>query len=434
MKRRLRAAWRLTEAAVLPALLRQLKGKDLVESDDPARIADLLDILRGDPDFRPLLKALLDPDENARRARFSALWPTIQARLTPRGRHHLALLHTRWGWEALEGGAGPAAAGREWRKASRHWSHVLADEVFLTDLASASGASPKATALGVEAVGWILKTHGDALMAGIDETGVHNPEALKPHWQVLVEAPDLMLLDETPDAVRRQLEASSSILRRQLIDKGMDVAQEQAQPIESTKATDGQLAQPFLTLQALVQVCGMQEDLSIWALDQAVQWSWPLYKTKEEVRLKRLLEASRPFADHVESLIRRNAGAFGRNSVCADYLLFVADFQDTEGQPATFRRALEVCPGHRNSRLMLSFHKLNLARIELAKAENPTPLGELGLVSDRASIDAARKAKGFIDEAEEIFPLNEKIADYRARQIAAFERHGLKIDGDGEAG
>ena len=160
-------------------------------------------------------------------------------------------------------------------------------------------------------------------------------------------------------------------------------------------------------------------------LDKSVAWAWPLYKTKEETRLKDLLDASKPFAAHVESLLLRDAGAFGRQSVLADHLLFVADFHPAEEQAAIFRRAIKICPGHRNSRLMLSYHRVNLARKALLRAEANDPLKVLTNIGKLSAREAIAEAEAHLDEAEELFPDNERLAEFRGKIAALRERFGV---------
>ncbi len=422
MNRSTRAAWRLTEAALLPPLMRQLKGEPLGPDDRPGQIAGLLQILRLDPAFVDLARALLDPDPTASRARFSAQWPEALKRLPTQGHHHLALLNIRWGWDALaQPGANPASL---WERGLRHLSPVLADPAYLTEIALASGTPESADGLNLDLAEWIFEPHGQSLMDGVDDAGLGATEGLSHHWRVLAEGPAL-LCGHGDALLRQQVELICGQWRRQFVDRAMAVAAERARPVEPTSATPEELAAPFKILLDLKRVRGFDEHASIWALETAVAWSWPLFNIKDTARLQGLLDAARPFVQHVEALLLRGGGAFGRNSLCADYLLFAADFVPYEEQHAWFRRALEVCPGHRNSRLMLSYNLLNKARAELVKAESTSPLEELGILNAAQAIEAARRAQTLLDEVEEIFPQNERLPETRERLARVCEK--LKV-------
>lgn len=427
-RRSLKNAWRLSAALLLPRLLQQLKGDALSPRDDPALIADLLDILRDDPGFDALGQALLETDGRARGARFLALWPEMRQRLSARGHHHLALLNLRWGWEAL--GEAPKSLDasalrgvtRRWQQALRHFAPTLADPDFLNTLAIDVGAAEHAEGSAEQVVQWLFEPHGDALIKALEEPGAQPAPLLKVHWQTLADGPALLAADLADGALKQRVLATTDLWRRRVIDRALSMADEQAQPVEATDDDRAALLRPFDTLRWVTDILGPHEDLSVWALDKAVVWAWPLYKTKAETRLKDLLDASKPFATHVESLLQRHAGAFGRQGVLADHILFMADFHPAEEQAAMFRRAMTICPGHRNSRLMLSYHQVNLARRALLKAEANDPLKVLTNIGKLAAREAIAEAEAHLDEAEELFPDNERLAEYRQKVAALRER------------
>lgn len=389
-----RVARQLAHATLLPPLYRALTGRD--EPKAAARLGGLLDLLLADPAFPEAARSLAGNG-----ARWSALWPGLRDRLPTQGQHHLALLETRQGWNQLT--QDPSAATRHFTNALEHWAPVLEDRTYIEAFSAACGLDPS-QAGAAELARWVLTPHVSALASAIAEPAQFDERLARPHWHVLERAQTRLPAGRDEAALQR------SILVEQVLEQVSAMAAE----LEPLKATDAELTAPIETLRRLTGGVGIHEDLSIWALERAVQWAWPLYKTRSLERLGKLMDAVRPFGMHVEEMLLRGDGAFGRQSLCADFLLFLADNAQFDEQEPLFRRGLAVCPGHRNSRLMLSYHKLREANAVLIRAEAPPGLSEvmLGRTQFRQTVSDAR---ALVDQAEELFAPNPKIPDYRRR-------------------
>lgn len=418
------AARRLTAAVLLPRLMEQLKGEALTPEDDPALIADLLGLLEGDPDWPELGRALLEATPGqGRSARFGALWLTIQERLPARGHHHLALLHAHLGWRALPQVAhtGPTSVQRRWTRAMKHLGRVLGAPDFFAELGASCGAAPAdAEALHADAARLWLKPHAEALIAGLHPEIEPAREQLKCHWTVLSRA--LKGVGVADDAAAR-LKAAAVEQERRVIHHVLHLARQLAADLEPSAVEPALLARPFDFVTRLTDVIGPREELTVWVIDQCVEWSWPLYKSDDSARLRVLIETVEPFGLHLERLLRSNSGAFGRQSKCATYLLFLADFRSGDAEEQLLERALRVCPGHRNSRLMISYNRLKKANAELIRIEHASPVARL-VGSDAEQERHLSRAEALIDEAAELFPGNEKLDGYRERLAKAREKLG----------
>ena len=387
-----RVARELIHATLLPPLYQALTGR-AASPGRASRLGGLLDLLSRDAQF-PEAAASLARDT----ARWGAIWPGMRDRLPAEGQHHLALLETRMGWDADD----PSAATRHFLRALGHFGAVLADGEYTRRLATRCGPLDVDD---TEIARWILTPHAQAVLDAIAAPQTFDARAAAPHWHVLERAGGK--LGDTAATV-------AASLRVEIVERALAQGALVAADVEPTHSSPEQLGAPLHLLRRLTAGIGNHEEISIWALERAVEWAWPLYKTRALDQLGALMDAVRPFGIHVEELLARGEGAFGRQSLCADFLLFVADNAAFDEQEALFRRGLAVCPGHRNSRLMLSYHKLRVANTLLVRAEAPPGLTEV-MTGRRQWRESVASARALVEEAEELFAPNPKIADYRKR-------------------
>ncbi len=394
-----RVARQVAHAALLPLLYKALTGQSAPLTRS-ARLGGLLDLLSTDRSYPEAAASLLDGS-----ARWAALWPDMRSRLPAEGHHHLALLALRSGWDALDDD--PSAATRSFLAALEAFARVVADPNYIAQWRAAAGLGAER----LDPIPWILAPHAQWLREAVAEPASFHARRAGVHWMVLERAGDR--LGSNALSVARALQT-------EIVELALAQAVELASQTEPLQASDAELIAPLHLLRDLTGGIGIQEDISIWALESAVGWAWPLYKTRELDRLRVLMEAVRPFGMHVEELLVRNEGAFGRQSLCADFLLFLADNAPFEEQDGLFLRGLKVCPGHRNSRLMLSYHRLRQAHAALVKAEAPAGLSEM-VLGRRQFRETVASARALVDEAEALFEPNPKIDDYRKR-VQALEK------------
>jgi hypothetical protein len=390
-----RVARELAHATLLAPLFTALTGRP-PSGTQAAQLGGLLDLLQRDRDFKEAATSLLDGS-----ARWASLWPDVLARLPAQGHHHLALLDLRLGWDALD--SDPAAATRSFLSALGHFKVVCGDLDYQRQFAHACGRAEGIDA--AQLAGWILEPHVAALLEAVAEPASFDARRAAPHWTVL---------ERAGTRLGGQAAALTRTSMARVVEAALAQAVEAAGQVEPLSASDVEMTAPITVLRDLTAGIGMQEELSIWGLERAVEWAWPLYKTRALDRLGALMSAVRPFGMHVEEMLLRSDGAFGRQSLCADFLLFLADNAPFEEQEGLFRRGLAVCPGHRNSRLMLSYHKLREAHAVLVKAEAPPGLSEM-MLGRRAFGETVTAARALVDEAEVLFAPNPKIPDYQRR-------------------
>jgi hypothetical protein len=388
------ASQRLAEAILVPRLYEALTG-----ASDPARamrLSGLMKLLYRDPQFIEAATCLLDGNP-----KWPRLWSQIVTRLPTEGHHHLALLYTRMGWDELE--KDPSAATRHFVAAQERFGVVLDDETYLDGFFITCGhplpEEPSAELL----TRWILSSHGEAIVAVMKTPGTFDVRQAAPHWHALSAAERKL----GPHAA-----AEAGLWQDRIVNRALEIVDELGQGIEPLEAKNEEMTLPFTSLRRITTGIGLHEALSTWALERAVRWAWPLYKTRALDRLGVLMGAVRPFGLHVEELLLREEGAFGRQSICADFLLFLADNAEFEEEEALFRRGLAVCPEHRNSRLMLSYHILRHANDSLTKAEDAKSHFLRNEAHQRECLSAATV---LVDDAESLFPTNPKIEDYRRR-------------------
>jgi len=426
----LRRAHRVLDTVALPRLLAAIKGEPLSPRDRPELIADLHHLLQADPAYIDLGRAFLEGEPSGpSSSRFAAVWVEVVERLPTRGHHHLALLHLRWGWEALNHEPDPRtrrqSAIRRWATALRHAGRVAADAGFFDALAAASAAAGQGEALRRRVPELLLGPHGRALIEGLAVDATLEPSRLEPHWKLLVEAPDLVR-ELLPDAdSSHDFEACSARWRARVIEEVVADCERLAAEVDPVEATVDDLRRPIYHARRFTNLAGMQEPLTLWVIETTVRWAWPLYKGEGHGRLEALVAATRPFGTHLESLLLRGVGAFGRQAMCADYLLFVADFASGEEEDRLQQRALKVCPNHRNARLMLSYRRLHDAHLQLIRLETSEPLERYVPGLSRGLEEAVERAAAAIALAEELFPANERLPDYVARLARARARLGL---------
>ncbi len=405
------------DAALLPLLLEAIKQEARSPRDRPERLEDLLDLLQPLPGFLPLARALLDNTPDPARVQ-SALEPLLDA-LPPRGHHHLALLHLRWGFEALDPAPALATppppaqrarrAAERWTRAHHHLARSLASPDLFVELTHAAGAPDQAAALQARAPDLFLDPHGHALLAAFAPDAPAEPSRAEAHWAILLHpAPPL-----APAAAR---------WRQRLVEHAARTFTHLASPLDPLQSDLDALRQPLWYAQRFTHVAGMAEPLTVAVIEQVVAWGWTLYKTRTEDKLRELTHAARPFSNHLESLLLRNEGAFGRQALCADLLLFVADFAPRDEQERIFQRTLRICPGHRNSRLMLSYHHLQTANLHLNRLDAYDPIRAFtpGVQADLRQ--ALQDAQDAIQRARDAFPENERLPDYDRRLRQAQEK------------
>ena len=257
-------------------------------------------------------------------------------------------------------------------------------------------------------------------------------------WYALDEASAVLGADAAGSSQARARDASSMLrhagalaydARRALRAELREVFARDTAQIDVTQDSSEQLLSSFSFLAECSELIGHDLDTSTQVVLAAVELAWKLRHTGREEQgddLSRLLLLAAPFHAELMRHIERE-GYVGPNSKCSDFLVFQGeDSPDHATRRAAFERALTICPGHRNASLMLSYEHLHLAAQALnALGLIPAPLKHLP-VGERPKM-LWRSAKQHIDEAEAIYPFNERLERYRATLSEVAERLRIPI-------
>ncbi len=165
-------------------------------------------------------------------------------------------------------------------------------------------------------------------------------------------------------------------------------------------------------------------------VSEIVETCWGLRRVGRDERpeFDMLLRIGAPFNEDLRRRLKNYDSAFGHNSRCADFLVFQGEQEsDHDRRRARFEAGLEVCPGHRNSAMLLSYEPLHDARVLLAQTSlTPSVVSMIPGTSRRVD-EAVRRAWELCDEAEEIYPYNETLEEVRDEVRAEAERLGVSL-------
>ncbi|MDX9721915.1 MAG: hypothetical protein RBU37_14295 [Myxococcota bacterium] len=186
---------------------------------------------------------------------------------------------------------------------------------------------------------------------------------------------------------------------------------------ELLAADSAKLSTLFEAALHFAQLLGHAEELSATVLERAVELSWPLYHNKQHKAVQRLLSPLQCFADDLEQRFSA-AEALGRQGLFSDFWVMWAQTlplprldapeaeQLLEQQQRRLRRALQLNPIHRNSKVVLAASNLNLCRRRLAAARS-------SVVKARALAEL-EPIEALLDEAEQLRPELSAIPELRA--------------------
>jgi len=140
-----------------------------------------------------------------------------------------------------------------------------------------------------------------------------------------------------------------------------------------------------------------------------------------------MLAVAAPFNEDLTRRLESFSSAFGHNSRCADFLVFQGERADSSAErKSLFERGLAVCPGHRNSAMLLSHEYLiEVDKLLLKTATMPAAFAR---VSSRRVETNVREAWDLCQTCERVYPYNEHLDEYRERVRAEADRFGLDLE------
>lgn len=374
----------------------------------PRRAAGLLHLLARDPRGREAV-------EEAARGRPAALAerlePASLAGLEPALVHHLALV-----WEALARAHAERAELR-WPSEKRAtalaaralaaWAHLARERSYLDALArrvAGQTAPGEAESIAREAGVDAVRRARSAALAGARE----RTATARVYLGALREGASIARwagLDAEGSArLEAELErARSSVIEEVLAPLAASLAEAKAQGDEVRRG-------PALFADVAKAWTYCHEDVAIerFAVEQLAPVAWVAYRDPGWNSLRALFV---PLEALLESFARRfdrprhewTTTELAYAAPCAQTLVFRSELAEGDRRLALAERALTICPGHRNARIVLAGLLLELA---------VTGLSQRGWLLEVAELDLARER---LARAEALWPTHSQLEHARGR-------------------
>jgi hypothetical protein len=399
----------------LPRLVQHLSsGLIQVDSDTARRWAGWIRCLKRDPAWQILEPALTSPRS----------WPAVWSRareagFSPATEHHQAIFFTRLFTLAMA--TDHVEVPRWiWREALSSWRSV-ATANYLREVALA--AMPDLldedcnTALEglLDPAFQLLRERGlPALhLSNWNSTPHRRPlhfvlDAVAAVHEIFEGAPDSALVRGISNNADSLVEA----LSRAVTDEFSRRLEEHSLGSITRETILSEIDGALLRAQEL----GFPVKLDHALLRRSLALTWEIREIKREKELDLLNDTVTrllPCADRI--LVAPEEDRFGMEGSIADLLVFAGeDALSLTLRINYFRRALEVCPGHRNASRLLSYALLEVANRELLKTSPlPSATARLGPLRRRVAplLEEARRA---VDEAAALYPDNDLLPRYQA--------------------
>jgi len=157
---------------------------------------------------------------------------------------------------------------------------------------------------------------------------------------------------------------------------------------------------------------GEDEHVERYAVDQVTPIAWNIYNEHDNWRpLRELLRPIEPLVDRLAWRIDGDPRRIAYAAPCAQMFVFRAEISTAaEEQRRHAERSLQLCPSHRNGRLILASMLCNLVRDRIDSE---------GLLLTARS---AGELEALIDRAEQLYPQTRSIEELRRTLIEARSR------------
>jgi hypothetical protein len=381
-----------------------------------------------------VVQAHLDSAQTGNGARWSNAWrEAVAAGWSPRTDHHHALLFARF--------CADLVAAQDFEVARYCWEECIAAwlRVFDSDYVDAwleqVGAADLKTRRRL--LGRLVDARVDELSAGLS-LGNSNPNTAVDRrltrfaWEALNELQGRIEASKLEDPALVGLGQRIERARADIVSRLMRRFAQMIDALDLSAPDIDAIMRPFQWAGDVFRILPIDASVAARVADAAVDIGWKLRKLKLDdidKSMTRLLKSARRFNDELERFIQAGE-AFGHNSTCADFLVFRGEHRArSAGREKYFARAIAVCPGHRNASMMLSYEKLR-ALSDLLLKVRMVPSAIRVLPGTATRVDSAlEQARVLLDEAEELYPSNEAIAEYRRQLAHEADRLGAEASG-----
>lgn len=394
---------RLEDEVILEALFRHHVGAGDASATaaPPARASGMIRLLRARPGGEEARASVLERrDARPLAGLFEA--PTL-AGLAPELLHHLALYYGRVA-DVVEATSPDASTGSRVR-ALGAWAALAEEGTYLRALAAdiAGDALPD-----VE----IERIARDAAIERVDELGRRAEEGARAldhggraAMRALARAKDACKLagakpETTSRLCRRAESRRAGAIEAALHPLSEQLAEASAQGRTRARAPD---------------ILGRAVPVWAWAeYDEAVEHfvvthvtevAWDIYRARDWTALASFLAPFQPLAESLTARVESDPSKIAWAAPCAQMLVFRSELEPTlERQITVARRALAVCPSHRNGRLVMASYLCSEA-IRILESQPAFFLRG----------DDWRRAEAKVKEAERIYPASSSLAKAKAK-------------------
>lgn len=196
----------------------------------------------------------------------------------------------------------------------------------------------------------------------------------------------------------------------------LDRFAELGESVDLSEASGEALTGRFRWIADYYAIAQVTERAAVDVVNEAVETCWGLRRVGRDSipEFDEILLATRSFNEELERRLLSFQSAFGHNGVCADFLVFLGERETVEEEKkALFRRGLQVCPGHRNSAMLLAWELVGDAqRVLVQLALFPALVARAGPPKRRAR-ELVEHAWALCDEAASIYAFDEKLPEVR---------------------
>ncbi len=421
-----RLAALLDAQRALPQLVRHLSS-GLVQAtpDQCLAWAGWIRSLQDDPAW-PILSPCLDSSRS---------WPDVwhrarQAGFSPTTEHHQAIFFTRLFEIALEEERLEVARWA-WREAMTSW-RSLSETNYLEEVALA-GLADLTEAQKAEAISGLLDSTFELLQE------LAHPALRLSHWEESVSRRPLLhtmdalattgeFFDDAPahplsDGIRAAAARVTSLLCRAVheeLQRHLDeLALAEVDRKSVLRVFDGALHR--------LEELRFPPELDGAVLRRGLATVWGIREIGREEELDLLSDMVTRLRPCAERLL--DAGdddLFGFQGPIADLYVFEGeDHISRTDKEESFRRALQICPGHRNASKLLAYTLLDLLHMELLKITLVPGAAGLGSPLKGLVQPTLEKARQHYEEALEIYPYSKELPVAREALEKELARFGI---------
>jgi len=147
------------------------------------------------------------------------------------------------------------------------------------------------------------------------------------------------------------------------------------------------------------------EAVEHFVVTHVTEVAWDIYRARDWTELASFLAPFQPLAESLTARVESDPSKIAWAAPCAQMLVFRSELEPTlERQITVARRALAVCPSHRNGRLVMASYLCSEA-IRILESQPAFFLRG----------DDWRRAEAKVKEAERIYPASSSLAKAKAK-------------------